>query len=56
MLQIYKKYLEKGVAFPCLGVAFLSFRCRIGGGMRQLKGIFSIKMSLLSGVLQKLAI
>ena len=38
MLQIYKKYLEKGVAFPCLGVALLSFRCRIGGGMRHLKG------------------
>lgn len=33
-----KKYLEKGVAFPCLGVALLSFRCRIGGGMRHLKG------------------
>ena len=38
MLQIYKKYLEKGVAFPCLCVALLSFRCRIGGGMRHLKG------------------
>lgn len=38
MEQIYKKYLEKGVAFPCLGVALLSFRCRIGGGMRHLKG------------------
>ncbi len=33
-----KNNLEKGVAFPCLGVALLSFRCRIGGGMRHLKG------------------
>ena len=30
MEQIYKNNLGKGVAFPCLCVAFLSFRCRIG--------------------------
>ena len=53
MEQIYKNNLEKGVAFPCLGVALLSFRCRIGGGMRHLKGVFPIKMSLFSGVIQK---
>ena len=30
MEQIYQNNLGKGVAFPCLCVAFLSFRCRIG--------------------------
>ena len=53
MQQIYKNNLEKGVAFPCLCVAFLSFRCRIGRECDTWKGLFPIKTALFSGVFQK---
>lgn len=52
MEQIYKNNLGKGVAFPCLCVAFLSLGVALVGNATP-KGVFPIKMSLFSGVFQK---